>query len=421
MAGQKLWSTVGRRMGVERRAVLAERLVAFIQALVHHNSVRTANAMAFDLFLALVPALGLGGWAVSVLLARSPSALLEGSIWLRLTPHEFSGLLNDHLGAFANGAFAPVALFSAWWLWSSAFVTAIGVFEETLDSEKRSWLEVRGLALGFALLAMVIVVCVASLTVVASFDFFSFVDALPMGRRALRYAVSSCGVLGLTGFLALFYRYSILKPGVRRRIWPGALLAVGLGTIASVGLGAYATSLGNYTLFYGSLAAVVVVQIWLWLCCSAFMIGAELNSALELRASPQLRTARDFRAALARGSTQPRSSGAMKRLTGNESSRPSAPAPEAGLWVPERLTLDRSWADANERSPGGANGRALFDASEELARPDRARPAATAPSEPRAASPNPLDASGDDDNQRAALESLPPTQTPKSTGKPGGV
>lgn len=445
VAGQRLWSNVGRRIGTERRGVFAERLLAFVQALARHNSVRTANAMAFDLFLALVPALGLAGWAVSALLARSPSALLEGSILLRLTPHEFSDFLDDHVGAFSNGAFAPLALLSAWWLWSSAFVTAIGVFEETLDSEKRTWLEVRVLSLGFALIAMVLVVCVAALTVAASFDLFAFVDALPLGRRALRYAVSAASAVVLTGFLALFYRYSILKPGVQRRIWPGALLAVGLGTTASVGLAAYAPSLGRYTLFYGSLAAVVVVLVWLWLCCSALLIGAELNSALELRAERTLRTARDFRAALARASGPPRPgprvSGAMARLTGNESARPSAPAPEAALWVPEGFAGEQLSPITPEQTPLDADERAQFDASEQLPRPRRPAPGLAqeraqtspdaAPFEPQAqpakldqeAQPVGLDQEAQPAglDQRAAAESLLPTQTPKSTGNPGGV
>ncbi len=386
VVSQKLWSTVGRRIGTERRGIVAERLLAFVRALDRHNSVRTANAMAFDLFLALVPALGLAGWAISALLARSPDALLEGSIWLRLTPHEFSDVLSAHLGAFSHGAFAPLALVSAWWLWSSAFVTATNVFEETLGSQKRSWLEVRALALGFALLAMVLLVSIAALTLATSFELFGFVDALPLGRRALRYSLFAASGVALTGFLALFYRYSIVKPGVRRRIWPGATLAVGLGTMASVGLAAYAPSLGRYTLFYGSLAAVVVLLVWLWLCCSVILIGAELNSALELHSAPELRTARDFRAAFARGSARPRIA-----VTPSLSSRPSAPAPESALW-PQEAPPEHGSPESSAEGTASALDGAGSEGSRET-----------------------------NDVQRAAFESVLPTQTPKSTGNPGGV
>ena len=49
------------------------RLYVLLLSLWRHQSVRTANAMAFDLFLALVPMLGVAGWGASLLLRNVPA------------------------------------------------------------------------------------------------------------------------------------------------------------------------------------------------------------------------------------------------------------------------------------------------------------------------------------------------------------
>ena len=85
-----------------------------------------------------------------------------------------------------------------------------------------------------------------------------------------------------TVFLGGFYRFAIEHPrGVRRRFWPGTFTAVILFLVVSYGFGEYVASLGNYALYYGSLAAVAVMLIWLYLTSLALVVGAEVNAQLE--------------------------------------------------------------------------------------------------------------------------------------------
>jgi membrane protein len=82
--------------------------------------------------------------------------------------------------------------------------------------------------------------------------------------------------------LAAFYRYGVEHPaGVRRRAWPGALVAVLAWLVVSWGFGNYVISLGKYAVYYGSLAAVAVLLVWLWLTSLALLLGAEVNAQLE--------------------------------------------------------------------------------------------------------------------------------------------
>ena len=85
-----------------------------------------------------------------------------------------------------------------------------------------------------------------------------------------------------TTLLAAFYRFAVEHPpGIQRRAWPGAIVAVVGWVVVSWGFGGYVSSLGDYALYYGGLAAVAVILIWLYLTSLALVFGAEVNAQLE--------------------------------------------------------------------------------------------------------------------------------------------
>jgi len=49
---------------------------------------------------------------------------------------------------------------------------------------------------------------------------------------------------------------------------------------ASTLFAGYARDLASYTVFYGSLAAVAVFLLWLWVLCAALLVGVEVNAVL---------------------------------------------------------------------------------------------------------------------------------------------
>jgi membrane protein len=82
--------------------------------------------------------------------------------------------------------------------------------------------------------------------------------------------------------LASFYRFSVEHPArVRRRIWPGTITAVVCWLVVSSGFSAYAASIADYALYYGGLAAVAVLLVWLYLTSLSLVVGAEVNAQLE--------------------------------------------------------------------------------------------------------------------------------------------
>lgn len=89
-------------------------------------------------------------------------------------------------------------------------------------------------------------------------------------------------LLGLVAFGALAALYAAAQDTLRgaRSILPGAILS----TLSWIALSAfysfYAEFLSNYDLIYGTLGAVVVLLIWLYLTALLLILGAEINALL---------------------------------------------------------------------------------------------------------------------------------------------
>jgi membrane protein len=85
---------------------------------------------------------------------------------------------------------------------------------------------------------------------------------------------------------ALIYRYA---PNIRGHGWqalmPGALTAVVLWLAATSLFRLYLTHLGNYSKTYGSLGAVIVLMMWLYMCGLAILVGGEVNSEIRKAAA----------------------------------------------------------------------------------------------------------------------------------------
>ena len=59
------------------------------------------------------------------------------------------------------------------------------------------------------------------------------------------------------------------------------IVAVLLWTIASAAFAFYVATFSSYNKTYGSVAAVIVFLVWLWISNIAILLGAEFNAELE--------------------------------------------------------------------------------------------------------------------------------------------
>jgi membrane protein len=81
-------------------------------------------------------------------------------------------------------------------------------------------------------------------------------------------------------FSILYYASpNVRQPGFRW-LTPGGIVAVVAWMIASAGFGIYVANFGSYNKTYGSLGAIVIFLVWLWLTNVAILLGAELNAEI---------------------------------------------------------------------------------------------------------------------------------------------
>jgi membrane protein len=97
---------------------------------------------------------------------------------------------------------------------------------------------------------------------------------------AARWAI----VLATVVFIAaLLYRVAVERKQSWSGVLPGALLATALWLILTLIFNYYVQHFGSYDRVYGSLGAVIVLLVWMFLTALALLYGAQFNFQLERR------------------------------------------------------------------------------------------------------------------------------------------
>lgn len=66
-----------------------------------------------------------------------------------------------------------------------------------------------------------------------------------------------------------------------RFITPGSVLAVLVWLVASLGFSYYAKNFANYNAMYGSIGAIIILLLYLYISAAVLLLGAELNAVIE--------------------------------------------------------------------------------------------------------------------------------------------
>lgn len=83
--------------------------------------------------------------------------------------------------------------------------------------------------------------------------------------------------------LALMYHWG---PNVHRKfrlLSPGGFAGAGLIALASLGFQFYIRHFSDYSATYGSLGAMIILMLWLYLASVALLVGSEINALTENR------------------------------------------------------------------------------------------------------------------------------------------
>jgi membrane protein len=247
-----------------------------------------AAQLAFYLILALFPFLLV---LVSLMGTFSSPALAEQVLgyFREVTPEQVYGIIESYLSDIIAGNRPAPGLFSvglviALWSASGAFAALINALNKAYDVEEtRPFWKVRGIAL-LMTLGLSVIVMIGVLLLVAGppigrgiADLFGLGDVFTLVWNVVQWPVA----LSLMVFtVALLYYFAPDAGQPFRWITPGGLIGVLLWVLASVIFRFYVSNFGSYDATYGSIGAVIVLLLYLYISSLTILFGAELNATL---------------------------------------------------------------------------------------------------------------------------------------------
>ncbi|MDQ4028216.1 MAG: YihY/virulence factor BrkB family protein [Actinomycetota bacterium] len=184
------------------------------------------------------------------------------------------------------GALLGFGLLGALWSASAyvgAFMRASNMIYQV--EERRFW---KNTPLRIAItVLMVLLLAIVSLAIVLTGPLASAVGNV-IGLSSVAVTVWSIAkwpvlvVLVMTMISVLFYLApNVRQPGGYRWVTPGAVIAVLAWIAASIGFALYVAFFGSYNKTYGSLGAVIVFLVWLYITNNALLLGVLINAERE--------------------------------------------------------------------------------------------------------------------------------------------
>jgi len=251
------------------------------------NVFNGAAALAYYWMLAVFPALIF----LLSLLPFLPVRNLEDAIMDFLgqaMPQQAAALFGDVLAettSNTSGGLLSFGLLFTLWSASAGLYAIMQQLNITYDvKEGRSFWKVRGTALLLTLGFLILIIGAFALIIfggVVQDWMAAFVGRNPVLLTffaTFRWIVIVC--LLLLGFAMIYY----FGPDVEQKfkfVTPGSILGAILLVAASLAFSFYVSNFSDYAATYGSLGAVIILLLWLYLAGFVILLGSEVNALLE--------------------------------------------------------------------------------------------------------------------------------------------
>ncbi len=200
------------------------------------------------------------------------SAEYVAGIVMELLPHYSQGLLSIGLIASLWGASMAVG----------ALITTINRAynirpKRNMVTQKLMSILLVLMLSGMWLMSMTIILVGPGITQ-SMFEFMGIASETNTFWTSMRLPIAF-----MLNFLALSILY-YFAPEARQRfmsILPGAFTSTVLWLLASSAFRIFLRYFGTYNKTYGSLAALIILMVWLWISGFVFLLGAEINSLMR--------------------------------------------------------------------------------------------------------------------------------------------
>ncbi|HLK25298.1 MAG TPA: YihY/virulence factor BrkB family protein [Caulobacteraceae bacterium] len=248
------------------------------------------GGVSFFAMLAVFPALEILLGVYSILLTPE-QALVQASAFAGILPPAALTLFQSELLRLSHAPVRDISL-------QSLFALVVGIYAAHRgfkalfaglsfihdEEAPRGFLSFNLLA-AFALVgAFLLLTLVSGLFLALRFARSELTVPLHLGFFLNEWTWTSVGLsIGLT----LVYRYAMSSTPVPWRLSAvGGVAAAALSLAASWASSVYATQIANYGATYGSIAAVIVMLVWLSWTVNAIFLGAALTTEIELLVDP---------------------------------------------------------------------------------------------------------------------------------------
>jgi membrane protein len=269
-------------------------LIAAFDRFIAHDGWAIASHIALSVLMSLFPFLilvtAIAGLFGSEELANEAARLLLEA-WPKEVALPIANEIRSVLTAVRGDALAIGAVLSLYFASSGVEALRIGLNRAYEAYEWRAWYLTRLESIGYVIAAALAMIAFAFLIVL-----------FPLGWRSLLHwfpeLQSVAGVVGLgrvgLAFLivvtALVIAHKLLPAGRMSwsAMWPGIAFTISFWLLGGLAFGAYLDSFaGAYVTTYAGLATAMIALVFLYLLSAIFLLGAELNGAIEDQQKPR--------------------------------------------------------------------------------------------------------------------------------------
>jgi membrane protein len=274
-----------------RMNVLGKLLIRAAQEFIKDDMYYYAAALSYQVlfslfpflifFVALLGALNFLGYVDQL---HDQAQLLDARL---LLPEQAPGIVVQTLAQIRSQAqtFLSLSIIVALWTASAAVRMTMHALDVVYDvKEKRPVWKKYSLSILYTILLAVLIIVAAGLMLIGSEVVRWLAQQIELGSVFvalwdwLRIPVA---VLLLIVILVLVYYFCPNANVSPRSIAPGAILAAIVWLGASFGFSFYVKNFASYSATYGSLAAVIVLLLYLFIAACALLLGAEVNAQIH--------------------------------------------------------------------------------------------------------------------------------------------
>ena len=221
----------------------------------------------------------------------------------RLIPEDVLRIISEYyryiFGAKNTGIMVTGLILSVYF--SSAAVRSLmrGLDIAYHVKERRSWLKKLLMSIFFAIV-LLFMISVSMVVLVAGGKIIELIvyvfpeyEGFQFVTNILRFALP---IIPMLVVLVLLFMFVPNQKVTFKEAVPGALFSLLAWMVVSALFSLYVSTLGNYSVLYGSLGAIIVLMLWFYIIGIIFVMGGELNAVLFewKKKEPEPRTLRPF-------------------------------------------------------------------------------------------------------------------------------